>query len=141
MIRQYVCFIKNTGTPSRNDATCKDTLLWCCVPLSEVYAGVECEDPFDTFWAQSGCRDQSDIATRRETAKKDVGWIIFIRICSEIISDILGILDSCWKRVFWGFAVIGIEHYTLGASGDKRTKFTISAESRYDKSRAVNNKS
>ena len=59
------------------------------------------------------------------------------RICSEVMSDVLGILDGCRERVFWGFAVIGVQNYTLGTGSNKRTEFAVFAEGRYNESRAA----
>jgi hypothetical protein len=129
--------MENVGNKLGNDCTCDETLLWSCMRLGEVYWWVKSEHPLYTFWAQMGRCNEGKIATRREAAEEDVGCVIFVRIRSEVISDVLGVLDSCRERVFWGFAVIGVKHYTLSASGDKRTEFTIFAESRDDKSRAA----
>jgi hypothetical protein len=107
------------------------------VRLGEVYGGIESNNTFDKLWAQNRCCDESNVAARREAAEEDVRSVILAGIRSEIMGDIFGILDGCWKGMFWGFAVIGIENHTFGAGSDKRTEFAVCTEGWYDESRAA----
>jgi hypothetical protein len=107
------------------------------VLLGEIYSRVKSDDSFESVWAKSGCRNEGNTSTCRESAEEDVGWIVFIRIRNQIIYDVLCILDSSGEWVFWGFAIISIEHETLGASGNERAKFAVGAEHGDNERRAV----
>jgi hypothetical protein len=116
-------------TNERGDCnTCEYTLFWGCVRFGEVYRGVESDDSFDTLWAQSRCCYEGNVTTRRKAAEEDVGWVILPGVRSDIMDGIFCVLCGCGERVFWSFAIISIEDYTLRASGDNRTEFVICAE-------------
>jgi len=107
------------------------------VLLGEVHRGVETNNSFNAFWTQSGCHDEGNVTSRREATEEYIGRVILTGIHSEIMGYIFSVLDCCGKWMFWGFAVIGVQNYTLGAGSNKRTEFTVFAEGRYNESRAA----
>ena len=77
--------------------------------------GVKRSNASDALWTEMCTNDESETGTCGEASKGDAVNVVDVRLRKDVVDDVDGIVNGSGERMFWRFAVVGVDENAVRA--------------------------